>query len=112
MPMSMYVCCCDIIFFFFLAASSNRCINIGHPCSEKPPEYSNSEQYCDLKAVVEARVKSDINLSKNKKRKLKKKRRRHLLNHLEIQRAKDFIYSSENEQLYVHYYWLSLDILL
>nr|KAG5694197.1 hypothetical protein BaRGS_027173 [Batillaria attramentaria] len=42
-----------------------------------------------------------IDLTKNQKRKLKKKRRKHLLNRLEVQRAKEFIYSSENEQFTV-----------
>ena len=42
-----------------------------------------------------------IDLTKNQKRKQKKKRRKHLLSKLEVQRAKDFIYSSENEQLWV-----------
>lgn len=39
-----------------------------------------------------------MDLTKNQKKKLKKKKRKHLLNRLEVQRAKDFIYSSENEQ--------------
>ncbi|XP_025109376.1 uncharacterized protein LOC112573332 isoform X3 [Pomacea canaliculata] len=39
-----------------------------------------------------------MDLSKNQKRKLKKRRRKHLLGKLEIQRAKEFIYSGENEQ--------------
>lgn len=39
-----------------------------------------------------------MDLTKNRKRKLKKKNRKQVLNKVEIQRAKDFIYSSENEQ--------------
>lgn len=50
------------------------------------------------KPVVNRDSPAGMDLSKNQRRKLKKKRRKHLLNKLEVQRAKEFIYSSENEQ--------------
>lgn len=64
--------------------------------SEHTPE---SGDHRDTKAS--ANTNSSVvgmDLTKNQKKKLKKKKRKHLLNRLEVQRAKDFIYSSENEQ--------------
>ncbi|KAL8576515.1 hypothetical protein ACOMHN_003073 [Nucella lapillus] len=67
----------------------------------KPEQAAESGDLAHSKTTADTNSSVGMDLTKNQKKKLKKKKRKHLLNKLEVQRAKDFIYSSENEQFSV-----------
>lgn len=67
----------------------------------KPEQAAESGDLAHSKTTADTNNSVGMDLTKNQKKKLKKKKRKHLLNKLEVQRAKDFIYSSENEQFSV-----------
>ncbi|XP_076462618.1 uncharacterized protein LOC143294976 [Babylonia areolata] len=69
--------------------------------AEKAKPEPTAESGDVAKSAADSNSSVGMDLTKNQKKKLKKKRRKHLLNKLEVQRAKDFIYSSENEQFSV-----------